>query len=515
MASPKHRHSRTASTGIANMKRPQNTKAAAQRLAQVMAHQSADDDEEEDDLMYDYSPGIPSAGIGLAGGRPNSRRSTMSVRTAVEQPPPSRLTIGARTSVTMNSLEQQPSSVQEHLRLSTLWNSNCHQLVLLGSSENKSAEQLSSAYCSVAGRSSEPTDSVEEAQPPSARSDIGKSSSYVNLAEQPPSARSMASVHPNLRGKTVFMAPPSVPLSVKPAGSGIPTETQPDKIRDNRLSLDFGTFKYKEPGDQQSSSSALQDELDMLQGENEGILEKLRIAEERCEEAEARTQQLEKKIASLGDGGSLEARLLSRKEADLQKRETARDEATSALELLHDVECEVKSLRTVTKRLILTKEEMEEVVLKRCWLARHWSLCVRYGVHAEIAGAKYEYWSSFCPLPTEVILNAGQKAKDENWMVNNDAEKGPRDINDNVGDASIESMLLVEQGLREPTSLKVEEAIAISMAQQIRPSAVKSKDELKIPIEGQDFSEAFELSKEESEDVFIKRVCWQPELLLS
>ncbi|XP_022847639.1 uncharacterized protein LOC111370175 [Olea europaea var. sylvestris] len=77
MASPKHRHSRTASTGIANMKRPQNTKAAAQRLAQVMAHQSADDDEEEDDLMYDYSPGIPSAGIGLAGGRPNSRRSTM------------------------------------------------------------------------------------------------------------------------------------------------------------------------------------------------------------------------------------------------------------------------------------------------------------------------------------------------------------------------------------------------------------------------------------------------------
>ncbi|XP_022877385.1 coiled-coil domain-containing protein SCD2-like isoform X3 [Olea europaea var. sylvestris] len=584
MASPMHRHSRTGSSGITNMKRPQNTKAAAQRLAQVMAHQPADDDEEEDDLMYDYSPPIPSAGIGLAGGRPTRHRSPMSVRTSVEKTPSSRSTPGARTYATVNSLEQQPSSVRTLVeqptsahstsgaRTSATINSmeqqplsvctsveqpsaarsisgartfatinsveqqpsSARSLSLLQSSQNKSAEQLSSAYSSVAGHSSEPTDSVEEAQPPSARSYIGRSSSSVNLAEQPPSARSVASIRPNSGGKTIFMVPPSVPLSVKPAVSGIPTETQPDKIRDKRLSLDFGTFKYRETGDQQLSSSALQDELDMLQEENESLLEKLRIAEERCEEAEARTRQLEKQIASLGDGVSLEARLLSRKEADLQKREaalkvatetyggageelaalrmeaeTARDEATSALELLHDVECEVKSLRTVTKRVILTKEEMEEVVLKRCWLARYWNLCVHYGVHAEIAGAKYEYWSSFCPLPTEVILAAGQKAKNENSIaVNNDAEereKGPRYTNDNSGDASIESMLLVEQGLRELTSLKVEEAVAISMAQQRRPSAIKSNDELKLPIEGQDFSEAFELSKEEAEDVFIKR----------
>ncbi|CAI9757151.1 unnamed protein product [Fraxinus pennsylvanica] len=505
MASPMHRHSRTVSSGITNMKRPQNTKAAAQRLAQVMAHQPADDDEEEDDLMYDYSPAIPSAGIGLAGGRPTRNRSPMqlsSVRTSVEQPPSARSTSGARTSATINSVEHQPSSA-------------C-SLSLLRSSQNKSAEQLSSAYSSVAGHSSEPTDSVEEAQPPYARSNIGRSSSTVNLVEQPPSARSVASVRPNLGGKTGFMVPPSVPLSVKPAVSGIPAETQPDKIRDKRLSLDFGTFKYKEPGDQQLSSSALQDEL--------------RIAEERCEEAEARTRQLEKqersrpsekggmyekecyyfpviqaalKIATETYGGAGEELAALRMEA-----ETARDEAISALELLHDVECEVKSLRTVTKRVILTKEELEEVDLKRCWLARYWSLCVRYGVHADIAGAKYEYWSSFCPLPTEVILAAGQNAKDENSIVHNDAEereKGTRYTNDNSGDASIENMLLVEQGLRELTSLKVEEAIAISMAQQRCPSAVKSNDELKLPIEGQDFSEAFELSKEEAEDVFIKR----------
>ncbi|KAL8479253.1 hypothetical protein ACS0TY_026210 [Phlomoides rotata] len=57
----------------------------------------------------------------------------------------------------------------------------------------------------------------------------------------------------------------------------------------------------------------------------------------------------------------------------------SREEATSALDQLHEVEKEVKSLRTITQRMILTRDEMEEVVLKRCWLARCGSLCVRYG----------------------------------------------------------------------------------------------------------------------------------------
>ncbi|CAI9784315.1 unnamed protein product [Fraxinus pennsylvanica] len=287
-----HRHSRTASTGIANMKRPQNTKAAAQRLAQVMAHQSAnDDEEEEDDLMYDYSPRIPSAGVGLAGGRPTGHRSTMqpsSVRTSVEPPPSAHSISGARTSATINSVEQKLSSARSTSSL-------------LGSSQNKSAEQLSSAYSSGAGRSSDPTDSVEEAQPPSACSNIGKSASSVNLAEQPPSARSVASVRPNLGGKTAFMVPPSVPLSVKPAVSGIPAETQPDKIRDKRT-----TSWY--------------------------------LDQQNCQ-----------------------------------------------IQLFYAVN--VCNLRTTLP-----------------------------SVHAEISGAKYEYWSSFCPLPAEVILNAGQKAKDENSM---------------------------------------------------------------------------------------------------
>ncbi|KAI6692277.1 hypothetical protein NL676_019987 [Syzygium grande] len=87
--------------------------------------------------------------------------------------------------------------------------------------------------------------------------------------------------------------------------------------------------------------------------------------------------------------------------------EIARDEATSAWEKLHEVQ-------TITQRTILTQEEMEEVVLKRCWLARYWSLCIQYGIHAEIAEAKYEHWSSFAPCPVEVVLAAGQKAKEEN-----------------------------------------------------------------------------------------------------
>lgn len=38
--------------------------------------------------------------------------------------------------------------------------------------------------------------------------------------------------------------------------------------------------------------------------------------------------------------------------------QTARDEATSALEHLHEAEAELQSLRIITHRMMLTKEEM-------------------------------------------------------------------------------------------------------------------------------------------------------------
>jgi len=75
---PVHRHSRAGSTGSAmtGVRRAQNnaTKAAAQRLAQVMSH---DDDEDEDDVPLDYSSITGAGGIGLGGGRPMPSRSPM------------------------------------------------------------------------------------------------------------------------------------------------------------------------------------------------------------------------------------------------------------------------------------------------------------------------------------------------------------------------------------------------------------------------------------------------------
>ncbi|XP_017970826.1 PREDICTED: coiled-coil domain-containing protein SCD2-like isoform X2 [Theobroma cacao] len=148
----------------------------------------------------------------------------------------------------------------------------------------------------------------------------------------------------------------------------------------------------------------------MLQEENENVLDKLRHEEEQCKDVEARVRELEKQVAALGEGVSLEAKLLSRKEAALRQREAAlkdakqtkdvvdteilslrsevenaKDEVTAVIRQLHGAESEVKALRSMTQRMILTQKEMEEVVLKRCWLARYWGLAARYG----------NYWISY------------------------------------------------------------------------------------------------------------------------
>jgi predicted nucleic acid-binding Zn-ribbon protein len=142
----------------------------------------------------------------------------------------------------------------------------------------------------------------------------------------------------------------------------------------------------------------------MLQEENDNIMDKLQRAEERREAAEARAKELEKQVASLGEGANFDVKLLKRKEAALRQREAAlraaeqkrdgrnretnalssefqslKDEAEKSTEQLQEVEAEIKSLRTMIHRTILSQEEMEEVVLKRCWLARYWELAVQHG----------------------------------------------------------------------------------------------------------------------------------------
>ncbi|XP_021893605.1 coiled-coil domain-containing protein SCD2-like [Carica papaya] len=162
----------------------------------------------------------------------------------------------------------------------------------------------------------------------------------------------------------------------------------------------------------------------------------------------------------------------------------------------------------MTQRMILTQKEMEEVVLKRCWLARYWGLATKYDICADIALSKHEYWSSLAPLPFEVVISAGQKAKEESWEIGDDdnekRSKLIQDLNDINGDGNIESMLSVEMGLKELASLKVEDAIVLALAQQRRANSARiSISDLKSPTDPK-FMEAFELSLEESEDVLFK-----------
>lgn len=77
--SPMNRHGQAGSAAAFNMRRGPNTatKAAAQRLAQVMSH-STDEDEEDDDLALDYAAISGGGGIGLGGtGRATPARASM------------------------------------------------------------------------------------------------------------------------------------------------------------------------------------------------------------------------------------------------------------------------------------------------------------------------------------------------------------------------------------------------------------------------------------------------------
>ncbi|OMO93742.1 hypothetical protein COLO4_16706 [Corchorus olitorius] len=475
-SSPAHPQSRLqpgAAGGMSTIKRTQNVaaKAAAQRLAQVMASQTPDDDEEDDDLGFRFGgPPLP-------------------------------------TSFSNNSLN--------HNTLPSISVTRPH-------------------------RSPSPA--------------LGR-----NFVDHAPSVRSTSAGRPamSMRSTTPTTLMPPSRNSVRTPVT-VPPIDPPNRSRDKRFTADVVQIKPKDPGDQREAS-ALRDELDMLQEENENLLDKLRSAEESREEAEARARELEKQVASLGEGVSLEAKLLSRKEAALRQREAAlkaakptkdgrdeeiaalrselenlKDGAATAVEQLREAESEAKALRSMTQRMILTQEEMEEVVLKRCWLARYWGLAVQHGICADIAVSKHEYWSALAPLPFEVVVSAGQKAKEEAWGSGDpDRSKLARDLNDLTGEGNIESMLSVEMGLRELASLKVEDAVVHALGrhrrlsllhQSISDAFVKQIDsdisgvlctnsypftyilssDSKSPGDPK-LIDAFELSEEEGEDVLFKQ----------
>lgn len=454
----RNHHSRSSSaSGMSSIKRTQNVaaKAAAQRLAQVMASQTADDDDDDDgdDLGFRYTA-----------------------------PPP------------------------------------------LSLSRNINAASTG------AGKSN-----GNAIKPPAVNSTrIGRSPSPAlarNNLEEPPSVRSTSAGRSSMSFRNA--APPIPPnkTSLRTAVSMPPLDPPKHRTTEKRSTPDIGKFNSKDSGNQ-LEASALHDELDMLQEENENIHEKLRGEEERCKEAEARVRELEKQVAALGEGVSLEAKLLSRKEVALRQREAAlkdakqskdgvdkeiaslrsnvenaRDEVAVAMRQLHGAQSEVKALHSMTQRMVLTQKEMEEVVLKRCWLARYWGLAAKYGICADIAVSKYEYWSSLAPLPFEVVVSAGQKAKEECLGKGDDNEKRSKhvpDLNDMTGEGNIESMLSVEMGLKELAFLKVEDAIVQALAQQRRANSTRlSTADIKSPRDVK-YMEAFELSPEESEDVLFK-----------
>ncbi|EFH48327.1 hypothetical protein ARALYDRAFT_489231 [Arabidopsis lyrata subsp. lyrata] len=392
--SPAHRNQIGSVGGLSTVKRTQNvaTKAAAQRLAKVMALQNKDneeDDDDDDDHEFKFAP--PSSG---------AINGSFSRRNRSQSP-----AIGRNT------------------------------------------EQVTSVRSSSTGR---------------------------------PSTFSRSAT-PN--ASPIWMPPKA---SLKPPVI-IPPIDQSFKDRDQRYFGDVPLVNSRDKG-YQREAAALRDEVDMLQEENEIVLEKLHRAEENREAAEARARELEKQVASLGEGVSLEAKLLSRKEAALRQREAAlkaanekkdgkkeevvslrsqlqsmKDEAATAAEQLQEAEAEAKALRTMTQRMVLTHDEMEEVALKRCWLARYWGLAVQHGICSDIASSRHEKWSALAPLPFELVISAAQKAKD----------KTDRFLSDLTGEGNIESMLSVEMGLRELASLKVEDAVMLAFAQKRTPSLVR------------------------------------------
>ncbi|PKA47601.1 hypothetical protein AXF42_Ash014797 [Apostasia shenzhenica] len=457
--SPAHHRSSSVS-GLSNIRRTQNlaAKAANARLARVMASQAGGDDDEDDD------GDLPSAADTFRFG-------------------------AQRTSSSSNGGVTAGIGVG-----------------LLGRSTRSPSPAL--------GRN------LMEQVPVVRSTSTGRSSVVARLVPAPTPAPAPAPLIPPSRVSLRTSSP--IPM----------LETPIERRRDKRFPVDMGHVTLAETG-QKREACALQDELDMLQEENENIMEKLRIAEEKREEAEARARELEKQVASLGEGISLEARLLSRKEAALHKREAAlkaaqqtkdgrdeeiaslrqamegaREEFSAAVAQLRETESEAKALRSMTQRMILTEEEMEEVVLKRCWLARYWGLAVHYGIYPEIAVLKHEHWSSLAPLPLEVVISAGQKAKEENGNFDgNDNERGRlvRDLSDITGEGNIESMLSVEKGLRELASLKVEDSVVFAMGLQRRPSLLRqSASDYKSPGDPK-FLEAFELNPLEAEDVLFKQ----------
>ncbi|URD90355.1 hypothetical protein MUK42_27111 [Musa troglodytarum] len=206
-----NRHLRSGSAGVGTFRRAQNTaaRAAAQRLARVMAHQHADDDDDDEDDDE------------LSSGPPIDLLSTP--RRAARSPSPA---------INRYLAEQTP------------------------------VRPTSTGRSSVAAK---PATMIPPIKP--------SSKPLGTTAPSDPLISSQRTETPKQLVTTV----PSDPLI-----SSQRSETPVSSRREKMMSVDLGNLNVREPSNARSSS-ALQDEL--------------RLAEEKCEEAEARARQLEKQAA--------------------------------------------------------------------------------------------------------------------------------------------------------------------------------------------------------------------------
>ncbi|KAG2616394.1 hypothetical protein PVAP13_3NG195246 [Panicum virgatum] len=348
------------------------------------------------------------------------------------------------------------------------------------------------------------------------------------LADQTQVGRPPSLTNRYTAGKSVPMIPSIKRPATSGAGAGAGSESPMPNRREQRRSVDLGSSMRA-----RRTSSSLHDEINTLQVENESMYDKLHLAEERSEDGDAKSMHMEREASDIDDAVETETIVINRKDAALEQRKiamriasrrsssascdeiaTLKSEAKAANNMVTSVSrgvksarSELRSLQATANRMILSQEDMEEVVLKRCWLARYWTLCSKHGIHSDIAEEKQEYWSSFAPLALEAVLSIGQKARDGTLSVhvvadNSEMESRSKmsDANDISSDGNIESMLSVEKGLRELASLKVEDAVMLALAENrhIKPLSGQAS-------EGRSPSESLELSAEEREDVLFKQ----------
>ncbi|WZZ01040.1 hypothetical protein YC2023_073368 [Brassica napus] len=322
-------------------------------------------------------------------------------------------------------------------------------------------------------------------------------SRYLN--EQNTSVRSSSTGRSSTFGRSI--APNASPVWMSPKASLKPPLDPHFKDRDTRYYGDVPLVNSRDKG-YRREASALRDEVEMLQEENENVLDKLHYAEEKRQAAEARARELEKQAHD-------EFCYFFRKEAALRQREAAlkaanekedekkeelvslrskiqvkilKDEAVKPAERLQEAESEANDLRTMTQRTVLTEDEMEEVALKRCWLARYWGLAHHPGTRSG------QLWLLF-QLSWSYLQHKGPKSCLEIKASGSDQTKTERFVSELTGEGNIESMLSVEMGLRELASLKVEDAVMLAVSQNRTPSFVRQ-----------------ELKEEEQEDVVFKQV---------